>query len=468
MHARDRAIRALAVVLLLSAGVNAAQARGGELPDALEHVFQYRALLETAEIEFTYSNVKNLGGTDIHFRERLAGPDVAIENLGDDRGWVLGSAAQAGKPHVLLATPDGTYSHESTFTWMTMSARDETRHENPLQLRSLGIVPSLPYDDVGVALERGSEARALRERRFEEVREGKQVQVREHLPTGVITWSLDPDRDWSPTRVTYERDGRVQQEARITLDRFDNLWFPKVVEFFRANYRDGTQPAAVIKVTKAEFLRPEHPKRLTPADVGIEPGMEVSRPGVGPGGEVHVWDGARAIPLSEWSRLERRGLVDRGPRNRAALDALPMEIGQTGPPRIPRADLEPSASNRVPLIGRAPGLWEQYTREFIADFQLDAEQTQRAWRILRECQDSAKRHLKAKADEIEQASDALNALPAEDRGGERGAPARVRLWKLVEPVNRIFVERLKPGLDRLPTRSQRAAAEAATTQSTKP
>ncbi|MFO0838174.1 MAG: hypothetical protein U1D55_06570 [Phycisphaerae bacterium] len=444
--------------------------RGGELPAALECVYQSRALIETATVELTRSDVRHFNGEEIRYRVCLAGPDVASENLGDGQGRVLGSFKHAGRPYVVLATPDATYSHDSDDIRMTLSEGTERRHDNPIQLRSLGVVPFLPRKDVGVALGLSSDS-APRPRRFEESRDGDIHVVRELLDEGVITWYIDSARGCSPTRVTFERDGRVVQEARVALRKFDDIWFPEKVEFFVAAYRDGKEPASVVKVLKAEFLKPEQPKRITPADIGIEPGFLALRENAKKGQELEIWDGSRAVTLTDWAWLEMRGVVERGPKNRAALEALPLEPGGAPGAHLPASYATGSTSKPIPLLARAPGLWERYTREFIADHKLDVEQTQRAWRLLSDCQEAAKRHIRSKIDEIEEADRALNALPLEERGNERGAPARERLWKLLEPVDRLFTDRLKPGLERLPTRAQRAALEAAsqpTTRNTSP
>ncbi|MFO0839452.1 MAG: hypothetical protein U1D55_13130 [Phycisphaerae bacterium] len=444
-------------------------AAAGDLPFALEAAYQSRACLETAVIEYEESSARIHDGATISYRVRLAGPDLAVDNLGDPSGVVGGNPARAGRPHSTLITPDATYSHDHDGIDMRLSDGDQ-RHEGAVQPRSLGVTPFVPVRDIGATLERGVESARPRDRRFSETRVGDEYEVLEERGGGIVRWRLDPARGWSPTRVTFERDGHVMQEARSSLRQQDGIWYPEKVEYFNSQYADGAKPESVIRSTKVEFLRPEHPKRLLPSDIGIEPGFFVERIGAKPGSEAEMWDGAGAVTLTQWAWLERRGVVERGPTNRAALNKATLEGGAEGKPtdRIPSSYLQPSADNRVPLMGRAPGLWERYTREFIEDYKLDVEQTQRAWRILKDCQKEAKDHLRAKADELDEADRALNALPVDDRRGERGAPARQRLWTLLEPIDRIFFDRLKPGLDRLPTRAQRAATHPATQASSKP
>lgn len=141
---------------------------------------------------------------------------------------------------------------------MRLSDGDQ-RHEGAVQPRSLGVTPFVPVRDIGATLERGVESARPRDRRFSETRVGDEYEVLEERGGGIVRWRLDPARGWSPTRVTFERDGHVMQEARSSLRQQDGIWYPEKVEYFNSQYADGAKPESVIRSTKVEFLRPEHP-----------------------------------------------------------------------------------------------------------------------------------------------------------------------------------------------------------------
>lgn len=110
--------------------------------------------------------------------------------------------------------------------------------------------------------------------------------------------------------------------------------------------------------------------------------------------------------------------------------------------------------------------WEQYVRTFIQRFGLNDEQQQQAMSILQDCQNQGERHMKGRKAEIER----LDARLAEIRASrDRSAASEVselntQRQKLLEPIEQIFEKSLKPRLERIPTRAQRRAAEAAARQ----
>ena len=104
--------------------------------------------------------------------------------------------------------------------------------------------------------------------------------------------------------------------------------------------------------------------------------------------------------------------------------------------------------------------WERYTRTFIARFELDDEQRNSAWRIMRDCQQQRARYLASKRARVVQ----LQRRLSENKSDEAEKPLREitnalrELEELKRPVVKIFEKQLKPRLDKLPTRAQRAAA----------
>jgi hypothetical protein len=107
--------------------------------------------------------------------------------------------------------------------------------------------------------------------------------------------------------------------------------------------------------------------------------------------------------------------------------------------------------------------WEKYVRAFIEKYQLDDEQAQKANAVLEDCKSQAHRYLRGRKVQIEQLDQQIAELKlakVKDKS-KRLSELNGQRSKLMEPIDRIFDNQLKPRLERLPTRAQRRAAEAA-------
>ncbi len=103
--------------------------------------------------------------------------------------------------------------------------------------------------------------------------------------------------------------------------------------------------------------------------------------------------------------------------------------------------------------------WEKYVNDFIQRYQLDEAQQQRAQTILKTCQEQATNHMtrkKAALDHLDRLEKDLADAPDK---ATRAKEINEKRQKLLDPINQIFEKRLKPRLDKLPTRAQREAAE---------
>lgn len=105
--------------------------------------------------------------------------------------------------------------------------------------------------------------------------------------------------------------------------------------------------------------------------------------------------------------------------------------------------------------------WEAYVREFIEKYKLDDGQAQRAKLILKDCQEQARQHMQRHKAELEQLDKKKKALTESKDKLKALTELSQRRAKLLEPIERIFEKRLKPRLEKLPTRAQRQAAEKA-------
>jgi hypothetical protein len=106
--------------------------------------------------------------------------------------------------------------------------------------------------------------------------------------------------------------------------------------------------------------------------------------------------------------------------------------------------------------------WERFTREFIARFKLHDERGDAAWRILRDCQEQRSKYLGAQRERILRLQErlAVNKDDDADRLLLELESVLREFEDMKRPIDAIFEKQLKPRLDKLPTRAERAAVEA--------
>jgi hypothetical protein len=97
--------------------------------------------------------------------------------------------------------------------------------------------------------------------------------------------------------------------------------------------------------------------------------------------------------------------------------------------------------------------WERYVRDFIRKYTLDADQTERAWKVYRGCKERADQYLARKTEEIARLDAELRKAPGDQELRRKRAALR-------EPLDQIFERELRPGLERIPTAHQREQAKA--------
>lgn len=135
----------------------------------------------------------------------------------------------------------------------------------------------------------------------------------------------------------------------------------------------------------------------------------------------------------------------------------PPRGGNVGPPRGPGPQARPGTTN----LDTFESQWDAYVRDFVARFQLDEAQIQRAQAILDDCKTQAAQYTSRREAEIRRLDDRLVALNQSTDANRGREIARVNEQKtrLLKPIDDIFERSLKPRLERLPTRQQREAAE---------
>jgi len=139
------------------------------------------------------------------------------------------------------------------------------------------------------------------------------------------------------------------------------------------------KPYEVMSVTAASFNRPDQPRILTPADIGIEAGVYIDIWEADGKHDFGMFDGTKTVPTNEFLRRVAAGEVKRGPNNVRALAEAEAAAAE-------RMDVPADARTRDPTAARndRESAWEKYTRAFIAKYHLDDGQSQKAFGILRE------------------------------------------------------------------------------------
>lgn len=434
---------AVAMLLFLAAPLwtTFRQSQSSDKPEALIQAELARDAIKTARIDWSGQFLFEGGeaGQRTHFYTwRCAGRTCTQELCGDDEGvYMRGEgqqplAAKFQNPEFVLTKDGRVWNHEGR----SPIARvwDDRDRFKLLDFRALGLNPSSLYRDFSGML---ASAQVVPDYTcVVEVDGVYRVTAHTPAPHGDFVWWIDADREWNVVRTrVINEDGVVNSESEYELAQFDGRWFPRVIRQYRGAARDGDLFWRFI-IIGAEFNRPDHPKELTPASIGIEPGMQLeyinlTEPCLSP-----CWDGSSIAPLSDFLARVRRGEATFGPtllreRARAAAHWERTVAAQT------------AAAKGSVAWKNFESAWERYTREFIERYKLTGEQSQHAWTMCRECQNQAREY----AERHREGFDKLDREPTD----------RLRT-ELLSPIDTIFEKRLKPRLNDIPTSAQRNAA----------
>jgi hypothetical protein len=441
-----------------------------ELPPALAALVADRMSVANGEVEFTWSSSR--WRETRHYTSRFTADDQLLIWHGDEEGVLWRDAD--GRPRTRTVSdvaPYYTLAHNG-YTWLVNDGAplgDVRRQAGAVSgapdMRSLGFTVGVPFWDPDQSL-------ALPGAEYV-VSEGPDaVRVVAVLGDLRTTWTLDP-QSRLPVSIRQERRGELLREARIQLARTGDRWYPRSVEFFTSDHKGGLEPSETIRVTRARFDAPDLPQQITPADIGIDAGFNAieydeNMRRVGN----RIWDGSALVSSEEYSERVRRGELQPGEhfkRNVARASLMQREaaalLAETperhGPARRPRlfAPLE-----------EWEGEWDRYVRDFCERYDLDASQRQHAQRLLQDCKARARDYIQRKqhaVDAFERARTNFLKLGPAEQAARKHALAQQRA-ALVAPLSEIFETRLKPGLEKLPTRAQRRAADPQPASATRP
>ncbi|MCG3127080.1 MAG: hypothetical protein CHACPFDD_01937 [Phycisphaerae bacterium] len=398
-----------------------------------------------------------------HTTSRYAGDDAIMVIHGDDEGTVgrdrNGNIRECDfGPDVTLARP-GEFWHVPARGSVDHFAR-QTKGGLVYDLRTLGLTYVNSLNNVSEALRTDDVAMAS-PRKYEVSRDGDIETVSAITDYGKITWRLDSVRGGLPVRVTLERDGRVIHEARSSLRRFGDVWFPDRVEF----YSGGREPIQIVEVHSIAINQPDMKTGFKPEDVGLDCGTYVmsydDKGFVGP----RQWTGASLVPPEEFDRRLKAGELQWGASFLAkrASQAPSSARGAAGTSGSSTSVAQPDQLGAASPNRRLTE-WEEYTAEFVRRHALLDEQAQKAWQVCRRCQTDAREYLAAHRAELKTIETRIAALrstdPSEAREGAL-VGADSDYTRLLKRLDDIFETRLKPDLEKIPTRAQRHAVDEA-------
>lgn len=427
-----------------------------------------KATIRTGLVEYSIreSQPDPSGVTERFFTWRCAADGIVVVNRGDEVGvgmpWKESADGEvrgySGVVHFLCSSGE-LWMHREDAIYADVWGPEQRAMHDVIDIRRLGLSPvgtDESYDEI-------IRAAGLPPVEYSVGSEGALTVVTGTTAAGKVRWWIDPEKNWNVVRTAVYNGDQMLGEKRFHLEEFDGVWFPRRIEHFA--YGDGPTdvPRSITEFHYAEFNRPEHPQVLLPQHIGVEPGMWVTyQDGKTPGG---IFDGAAIVEPADFLGRLARGEVRRGPnvtREIARIRAARRRAaGQVPVSTSAGAATQPSSRS----VAAWESEWERYTRDFIERFALTDDQTQRALAILKDCQERGQRFVNGRRSEFDRIDGAL----AEARRSGDAKTVRVleeQAAALRAPLDEIFERQLKPRLDRLPTRQQRALAAEATPRPT--
>ncbi len=447
-----------------------------EWPEPLRLALDARNALRTARIEWALAersaSAPSGGVRTRRFSSECAANMYLITHLGDEQGVFFRDPQ--GKPEEhdyctpmsCLRDGERIWTHRESAPMGDLWSADMSGLFDVVDPRAFGLEPTEVWRGLS---ERFVKAGLPPLRYSVEKRNEIVIVTAQSAPTrtpkSTFVWELDSTKGFAPIHMQrlYEPNDtdKFITHIRIKLDKFDGHWFPESISVFDSDNHGkmSDEPTRAIQVKQAEFNRPEHKTRLGPADIGIEPGMMVM-----PQGQPRImdgrviWDGNGLITQREYRERRENGTISSGPTLVRAL-AHAAERRERAERMMQEGKIDPEWESLMKLRRkeehgehrRFENSWERYTREFIEKHRLADEETQRAWRICRECTERAIEYLRphdAHLSKLE--ADFLGA--ADPSGRER---AQAELTKILTPIELIFENRLKPGLEKLVPRQNR-------------
>lgn len=286
--------------------------------------------------------------------------------------------------------------------------------------------------------------------RFETAIGGALHRVTAHLESGdQYVFEIDSARGWNATRVEYVVNGRVREHCDVELSRAGgDVWFPSRARMFRGDHLETS-----VDVLTANFDASQLPESFGPADTGVQVGMEYCLEGFGTAitmapdgrsvlGDSLKWDGAGAMPLQEYFDKVRDGVLEPGPYVRAKMNGALTEQDK----RLAQLQTSPG------VVRSRLSWWRALVENFIQVHELDHDQVQAALACLRRAEERADDLLRRRQSQFDELA------KERDSGDITMDEAKKRFAALIEPVDALLDQQLKPCLRKIPTRAQSQSA----------
>lgn len=420
----------LLVQLLLVTGFGQA-----EKPIALQRMEESRQAILVARIEWAqFDQKKTPGGNarEWYRTTRISGLDQLEVDHGNRDGVIvpdqLGEEYSCSERRLLRKNGEQWFYIGGS---ISTSVEATPTHFHPmLDLRTLGMAPDIGSHWTPI------EYLPDMPQSYRETVNGTIHRVSAIFDNGIaFSWDIDASKNYSPIKCEITQNGKALAETNCEYDRFDGVWFP-VRTTFSTNGRETRQ----IVVLNASFGDTEEAAGLSERDLGMIPGTTVARE---IGSPPLMWDGEKQVSIEDYFDGVKAGTID----NTQYEDFI-RRAQTEGHGRRPQKHYTDSFG--LGNVEREPGLWEEYVRRFIRKHALDIEKTRKAWRIHKPCQAQALKYLKAHRDEMATLDREL--VKARSGGTEKQGEIDAiesRMEKKLEPVRRIFENKLKPGLSEL-------------------
>ncbi len=312
-----------------------ASAPRAEKPEALVAMERARLSLRTARVDWTDTHPRQDPVRERFYTSRCAGEDFIVVDRGDAEGVLhwdedgnpMTGLSCPGPRHCLVRPGKEAWIHKEDSLGASVCLEKEGSWTERMilgwDIRALGATPwTPPAGGSGVR----DALRLLGAEKAEPATYTSESAGRLHKVVAYFDrgWSyeylIDAGRGWNPTRMDMKRKGEnpsTYQSVRITLEKFGETWFPRLVVVHK---RNRSKPERVIRVLSAAFNQEDHPKKFSVRDIGIDVGTNIKfrRPpdwseAWDPDRDLVTWDGEKLIPYSEFVRLMRVGKLEYGP-----------------------------------------------------------------------------------------------------------------------------------------------------------
>lgn len=262
---------------------------------------QHRAAIDTASIEFSLTADEGDANPEPgYFTTKFAGEDI----LYTYRGLADGRFNVESRPGEMFTYAELRWLMKDEEQWTYLE------HTTSAHIKTAGIVWQPYYDIRNIGFEAAPVTAEVQDfwsrspaERYQVERRDDAVEILGFWSNGfIVRFLLDPARAMQPTRVETIVEGEEAGLCETEYRQIKNFWFPSV-----SKYTYKGQVIATINVLYADFNEPYHPSSFGPEDLGLTPGIDAYRePSLG----AYRWSGTGLISKEEWTLGVQEGKFD--------------------------------------------------------------------------------------------------------------------------------------------------------------